>query len=240
MTQAIASRPLVVLAHGFLGGRIQLIPIAAALSRRFDVLNFGYRSRTDNLHGHSQSLIEAVHSRLEKKKQRVHFVTHSFGGVVLHKAFSSGLLDVLGSDVKDARCVLIGPPVRGASFARAFRKENIKGPDMLKSMVNSAACMVLGPKCGMELMTKDEGWFTEEIGRIPDEVEVLVVAGSRGRLNPLIDGASDGVVGVHETMLGRRHFRVQVGLTHNLLLYSPEVLKYIGAFLDGDSVGVVA
>lgn len=230
-------RDLVVLAHGFLGGRVQLLPIAASLARQYDVLNFGYRSRADTLNGHSRTLIDTVKSRLGRKRQTVHFVTHSFGGVVLHNAFQKGLVDVLGDEAAKTRCVMIGPPVRGASFARAFQVDNLAGPEMVKNALHATARTVLGEHSGGQLMMKDPMWFEKTLGTIPEEIEILVVAGSRGRLNPLISGDSDGVVGVEETMLNRRHFRMQLGMTHNLLLYTPQVITSIAKFLEGNEVG---
>lgn len=232
-------KELVVLAHGFLGGRVQLLPIAASLAQQFDVLNFGYRSREDTLNGHSLSLVDTVKSRLGRKKQTVHFVTHSFGGVVLHNAFRKGLLDVLGDDARKTRCVMIGPPLHGASFARAFQTKNLMGPDMVRNAVHMTARTVLGEHSGGQLMMKEPDWFKKTLGTIPEEVKVLVICGSRGNLNPLIGGESDGVVGVEETILNRKHFRLKVAMSHNLLLYTPEVLNSITTFLEGNEVGEV-
>lgn len=236
---AVLRKELVILAHGFLGGRVQLLPIAASLAQQYDVLNFGYKSRAHNLNGHSRSLVDTVKSRLERKKQTVHFVTHSFGGVVLHNAFRKGLLDVLGDGAGRTRCVMIGPPLRGASFARAFQTKNLVGPEMVKNALNATARTVLGDHSGGELMMKEPPWFERTLGTIPEEVEVLVIAGSRGRMNPLISGDSDGVVGLEETMLNRKHFRLKVAMSHNLLLYTPEVITSISAFLAGEEVGEV-
>lgn len=230
-------RALVVLAHGFLGGRIQLLPLAARLSLKdYDVLNFSYRSRADTLSNHSQSLIDTVRSRLLRKKQRVHFVTHSFGGVVLHSAFAKGLGEVIG---KGSRCVMIAPPLRGAAFARAFQRERLWGPHVLREALHRTAKGILGGYSGRELMMGDEMWFERELGEIPDDVEVMVVVGEWGQWNPLIEDVSDGVVGVGETLLRRKHCRLRVGATHNFLLYSPLVHESISRFLGGEDVGEI-
>lgn len=165
----------------------------------------------------------------------MHFVTHSFGGVVLHHAFSKGLAEVLHEG--GTRCVLIAPPLRGARFARAFQRENIAGPDWVKNTVHRVACGVMGAESGRELMMGDEGWFDKEVGVIPDDVEVLVVAGEYGSWNPLIGEVSDGVVGVGETGMRRRHYRLTVQGTHNFLLYMPRVQAGVLDFLGGEEVG---
>lgn len=226
-----------VLAHGFLGGRVQFLPLAARLAyEEYDVLNFGYRSRSDTLRNHSQSLIDTVRSRLTRKNQRVHFVTHSFGGVVLHNAFAKGLGQVVG---RGSRCVLIAPPLRGAAFARAFQRESLWGPQVVREMLHRMAKGILGGHSGLELMMGDELWFEKELGEIPNDVEVMVVVGEWGRWNPLIEEVSDGVVGVGETLMRRRHCRLKVGATHNVLLYSPLVHESVVRFLKGDDVGEI-
>ncbi|KAI0567343.1 Alpha/beta hydrolase [Gracilaria domingensis] len=230
-------RELVVLVHGLFGHRFQLLPIAVSLSRRFDVLNFGYRSRADTLHGHSQSLVDVVETRLKKEPQPVHFVSHSFGGLLVHRAFSQRLRDLLGDHMQHSRCVLVSPPLRGAAFARAFQRENIRGPEAMKDVIHGTAKVILGENCGAELLMHDEHWFAKQLGEIPPEVEVLVVAGHRGRLNPLIDEDSDGVVGLRESLLRRSHYRMEVELNHKLILYSPTVITSISDFLAGKQVG---
>lgn len=239
-----ASQSLVVLIHGFLGGRIQLVPVASMLRKKHDVLNYGYRSREDKLSGHANVLCETVTKRLELEKHEgishrragVHFVTHSFGGVVLHRAFANGLGSILPSEVR-TRCVLMAPPLRGVAFARAFRKDRLGGPTMMRNAVHAAAAGVLGAHSGAELMMNESKWYDAQLGTIPENVDVLVVAGTYGRINPLIDDESDGVVAVRETIMNRRHYRMEVPLTHNLLLYNGEVMRSVSSFLDGQNVG---
>lgn len=241
------NRALVVLVHGFLGGRVQFLPMASMLSKSYDVLNFGYPSRKDTLLGHANALCDAVAQRVEHDKREglkdqrsgLHFVTHSFGGVVLHRAFAAGLKDILPADTP-TRCVLMAPPLRGARLARAFRKDQMVGPELFRSMIHSAAERIMGPGCGAELMTNESEWFEAQLGVVPNDVEILVIAGVYGKINPLIDGESDGIVAVDETMMNRRHIRFHIGLTHNMLLLSREVINCIMTFLDGHSVGEAA
>lgn len=232
------SRGLVVLLHGFLGSRVQLLPLAATISRNnYSVLNYSYRSRSFCLNSHSLSLVDTLHSRLERTPETpVHFVTHSFGGVVLHRAFSDGLKDVVGND---SRVVMIAPPVRGAKFARAFRQdEGWWGKGYMAWGMEQAARGVLGGESGKELMEGDAEWFRKNIGHIPHEVDVLVIVGEGETWwNPLIGGKSDGVVGVDETVLRRKHWRLGVRARHNMLLYKREVESAVLGFIGGNEVG---
>lgn len=252
MTAARNGRALVVLAHGFLGGRIQFIPLASSLSQKYCVLNYGYQSRQDTLSGHARLLQDTVAERLsmETKAQggvrpTVHFVTHSFGGVIVHRALSDGLYKHLRENGSSAdagaqgptRCVMIGPPLRGATLARAFRKEHLVGPDFIRRALYAAATSVLGAQSGAELLLRGPEWFDDAVGIIPKHVGVLVVAGDWGRINPLIDDASDGVVAINETVMNRPHYRIHVQLTHNIMLYNREVRDCIEMFLGGQNVG---
>lgn len=234
---AATSRSCVFLVHGFLGGRIQLLPIAASLAREYDILNFSYRSRTQTLRVHSESLIDAVSARLKKGNQTIHFVTHSFGGVVLHHAFANGLQEVIEDNLSETRCVLLAPPLRGAALARTFQRKNIKGPDLFKSAVYTTAKTILGDQAGRELMCNDETWYDKQVGVIPEKVKLLVIAGTLGSLNPLIDGESDGVVAVRETIPNRLFYQKRISLSHNLLVTSPTVISLIYEFLDGNEIG---
>lgn len=187
--------------------------------------------------GHADAFIDMIDQRQKQGIQKTHFVTHSFGGVVLHRAFKQGLAEVLDEGISDTRCVLVAPPLRGAAFARAFQKNNVMGPEMMKNAIHRTAQAILGAKCGMELMMNDEKWFAEETGVIPDQVDVLVVGGKVGNINPLIGDVSDGVVALKETWMNRQHYRMEVGVTHNFLLYTPKVVAGVKKFLRGEEVG---
>lgn len=245
-----SQRALVVLLHGFLGGRIQFQPMASMLSSKHDVLNYGYRSRADTIEGHSQTLLDTMEVRMQSIKQKspsikhVHFVTHSFGGVVLHRAFKDGLADIIGINNEHpttaTRCVMIAPPVGGASLARAFHKDkdnNFLRPEFIKNGLHLVAQRILGEQCGAQLMCHETEWFKQSIGTIPRQVDCLVIVGTTGRINPFINEVSDGIVGVSETVLDRPHFRKNVRLTHNFLLYSKDVWQGVTSFLDGKPVG---
>jgi pimeloyl-ACP methyl ester carboxylesterase len=192
-------RPLVVLVHGFLGHRVQFLPIATSLSRKkFDVLNFGYASRTETLQEHAKSLVDAVSYRVKTKEgtshpTAVHYVTHSFGGVVLRAALRSGQLPV-----KDTRVVFVAPPIQGCILARMIYEADMG--DALRPLspyVQYAAEAVLGTASGHQLMKHSSKWFFNEQDHGPFPGNALVIAGNLGlRLNPLIPGDNDGVVAV--------------------------------------------
>lgn len=78
--------------------------------------------------------------------------------------------------------------------------------------------------------------FELRIVEIPKRVEIMVVLGEWGLVNPLIGDVNDGVVGVSETQLKPQHCRLRVGATHNVLLYDPMVHRGITDFPAGNEV----
>lgn len=238
-------RPLAVLLHGFSGMRLQLLPAASELSARgYDVLNFAYASRSAPLDAHAAALADAVRHRAAGAA-RVHFVTHSFGGVVL----SAALPEIADGEVALGRSALLAPPARGCALARVMAgggvdEKGVHGiagglPEAVRGGVRAAAQLFLGKGgVGEELGRLDEEWWAGREGkhRLLDE-KALVIAGNVGEVNPFIRGDSDFVVRVDETVLGVKHFRVEVPMTHNALVVAPSVCRMVGDFLDGGDVG---
>jgi len=221
------ARDLVVLIHGFGAHKASLLPLSVAI----------YLTRQALLHEHSDDLIDVVATRIEKERpKRVHFVTHSFGGCVLRSAFGRGLSDVLPGD---SRAVLLGPPLRGAVFGRNFEKmalgESVV-PKRAREVLRNAARYYVGPKSGLQLISKSPEWF-EQVGRFPNDVNVLVVEGKLPVTNPIIGQESDGIVTCQETMLPTPHRRYTVSVPHNFMLLSPSIMRVVKDFLDGNNVG---
>jgi len=92
-------RALCICVHGFMGSKFQLSPMASRLARQgFDVLNFSYPSRRGTMEQHGASLADVVRFRVEEYAKleqssislnAVHFVAHSFGGLVVSVDASS-------------------------------------------------------------------------------------------------------------------------------------------------------
>lgn len=234
------ARDLVVLIHGFGAHKASLLPLSVAIADgRYHILNHGYLTRQRYMHEHSDDLIDAVSSRIEKERpDRVHFVTHSFGGCVLRSAFGRGLQDVLPSPMK-TRAVLIGPPLRGAVFGRNFEDmalgESVV-PKRAREALRTAARYYVGPKSGLQLISKSPEWF-EQAGAFPTDINILVIEGKLPVNNPIIGQESDGIVTCQETMLPTPHRRYTVSTPHNLMLLSPSIMRVVKDFLDGNSVG---
>jgi pimeloyl-ACP methyl ester carboxylesterase len=238
---------LVILVHGFLGSRLQMLPLASVLSARgYNIINFGYASRKHCLADHAHDLADTVCHRLANMSpspSAVHYVTHSFGSVVLlHAAAKLGLPQ---ADMPSRR-VLIAPPARGSVLARRCHDGDLPGfsaPKSLLPAMRYAASVVLGPASGKQLGSMTADWFLDQVSaEMMETTETLVVCGNVGqRVNSFIGSDNDGVVAVSETVLPYPHHRSEHNLTHNLLLFSPSVFDVVTSYLtDGRKCSNIA
>jgi triacylglycerol lipase len=207
---------IVVLLHGIARTHRSLSPIGRALrDAGFDVLGITYPSRRDAI----AELGDFVAERLARegvwrRDGKVHFVTHSMGGLVLHRYLAAHRDDIPAG--KLGRAVMIGPPHRGSEVA-----------DALKDLWFYK--WFYGP-AGQELTTAARARPAEGIG-----CEVGIIAGSRGWpyfiANRLIPRPHDGRVAVEATKLPGMADHITVPATHSLILRNAGVARQVVYFL---------
>jgi pimeloyl-ACP methyl ester carboxylesterase len=209
--------PAVVLLHGLGRTARSMRPLArVAEARGWRVLNVAYPSRTAGVATLAEAVADAA--RAFAPEARLHFVTHSLGGILLRAAVWRGLvpLDRIG------RAVMLAPPNQGSELPEALGARPLLGPLFRR---------VSGP-AGAELGTGAGG----VIGRLPPvEFELGVIAGCRS-LNPLfsalIDGPDDGKVAVARTAVGGMRDFLVVPHSHTFLMRAPAVITQVLHFLE--------
>jgi triacylglycerol lipase len=216
-TMPSATAPIVILLHGLGRTSRSMQPIArAADAHGYRVVNLGYRSRTAGI----QLLAEGVAHEVDTldRTARLHFVTHSLGGILLRVAVATGLL----RPERVGRVVMLAPPNRGSEVA-----------DLMASRASLRALFrsVSGP-AGSELGTG----AGDIIARLPAvNFHLGVIAGSRS-LNPVfsavIDGANDGKVGVARAAVDGMHDFLVVPHSHTFLMRAPAVIRQTMHFLE--------
>jgi hypothetical protein len=166
---------------------------------------------TKGIAGHADQL-ETLLNGLEDT-DRVSFVTHSLGGLVVREVLNRGGL--WRDKVDLGRVVMLAPPNQGSELAVALDPLPpyawIGGP--------SAVEIAAGPP----------------FATLPADVEVAVIAGgtSDGRgFNPLLSGNNDGVVTVTETELSGARDRMTVNTIHTLIAAAPETIAATLKFLE--------
>lgn len=203
----------VILLHGLCRTATSMSGMEAYLKRHgYLVLNCNYPSRTDSIENLSTKVIgEALTSENLKVCQRIHFVTHSLGGILVRNYFSRR------SDPRLGRVVMLGPPNRGSEVV-----DRIGGWGVFKFLNGPA---------GNELGTGDQS-VPNRLGRV--NFELGVVAGDRSVnwINSMmIHGPDDGKVSVDRTMVEGMKDHIVVHTTHPFMLKNKNVLQFTLNFL---------
>jgi pimeloyl-ACP methyl ester carboxylesterase len=202
-------RELVVLIHGL--GRTPASMLAMSLAARcrgYRVLNWRYRSTRATIAAHAESLARTL--ARHSAAPRVHFITHSLGGIVLRHFLATHPLPNLG------RVVMLAPPNRGSEVADRLQRSKLVNRLIIPaSELGTRGVPSQLPKANFPL---------------------AVIAGSRSHI-PLVDawlhGApNDGVVSVESTKVaGMQEFHV-LHRTHTLLPWSPDAIDAAFRFLQ--------
>jgi len=195
-----------VLIHGLWMTGVELLPLGRRLRRE------GFATRLFR-YAPTRAPPEAHAARLATNTRRlgpgpVHWVAHSFGGLVALHCLAQR------HPLPPGRVVLIGSPVQGSAPARRLAGHALMRPVFGRALERG----LLG---GAPLPT--------------GEREVAVIAGDRalgfGGLIAGFAGPHDGTVAVAETELRGATDRVVVPHSHFGLVFSAEVAEAVGRFL---------
>lgn len=152
----VGASECVIVLHGMGRTKMSMSIMAGRLSKAgFHAVNFGYPSTSHPIEHLAQTYIpQAIAQCPESATSRIHFVTHSLGGILVRQYLQTHDLP------EGSRIVMIGPPNQGSDVAERMKDSKAYG-------------WVTGPP-GQQLGT-GEGAFAKQLA--PINYEIGVIAG---------------------------------------------------------------
>jgi pimeloyl-ACP methyl ester carboxylesterase len=202
----------VVLLHGLGRTAASMLPLAiAAKVKGYRVINWRYHSNLRTIGENAEAFARDIVPRLASAT-RVHFVTHSLGGIVVRRFLATHTLPNLG------RVVMLAPPNGGSEVA-----------DVLQDWLTPIKPL------------RELGTGATSVPRaLPRADFVLgVIAGSRSHI-PLFSRwmqhvPNDGVVSVERTRLAGMKDFVVLHRTHTFLPWAPDAMRQVFCFLETEA-----
>ena len=214
LTSNTARADCVVLLHGLARTETSMRVLQEALEfHGYRVVNESYPSQDAPI----GDLVTYVgRSAAQCGDERLHFVTHSLGGILVRAWLAQGHPPNLG------RVVMLAPPNHGSEIVDTF----VESALMRRALIwyNGPAVPELGTDGGSVPNT------------LPPHVdfELGVIAGDIP-INPLgpivIEGLNDGTVSVESTRIDGMRDHIVLNTTHTLIMLNPVVIAEVLEFL---------
>ena len=182
------------------------------IEKGYEVFNADYPSTKLEIEELSNGFLSDLVSKLKKQPiKKLHFVTHSLGGIILrHYLQKNSLPD-------GSRVVMLAPPNKGSEVA-----------DFLK---NNFLYKFSTGKAGQRLTT-DKDSLPNNLKEI--DCDVGIIAGSKS-MEPwfsfLIHGLNDGKVSVENTKLLEMKDFISMPFSHTFIMDSKDVILQVEYFI---------
>ena len=195
-----------ILLHGLGRTKHSMSKIEKNLKEEYDVYNIGYASLKYKIEELVEKYLTKTVDELNEKNQKINFVTHSMGGILVRYLFKNYKINNPG------RVVMLAPPNKGSELANRFYK-------------------IHGPACTQ--IMRDRNSFVNKLGDI--NFECGIIAGGRNYyffLDKYFKGKiNDGIVAEDSARIdGQKAFKKKKK-GHTLMMYSDEVITKVEKFL---------
>lgn len=204
----MASSEAIIIVHGLWMTGLELGVLQHRLRSEhgFEPSIFSYPSIQGSMTEHVASLHAFVKSQ---RSERLHFVGHSLGGIVILKMLETY------DDIPPGRVVCLASPMQGSSAVDGFARW-----PFARAALGAAICDEV-------LSSKPRGWDGRR--------DVGIIAGSLsiglGRLFADFQEPSDGTLLVSETKLDGAKDHIVMPVSHTGIVFSAEATTQIAKFL---------
>jgi triacylglycerol lipase len=212
-TRSFASTEHVVLLHGLCRSSGSMQPMADALQAAgYVVHNVDYPSRSAPVEELAAlAIAPAIAACQQANASRIHFVTHSLGGILVRQYFATHALPALG------RVVMLGPPNQGSEVVDRL------GSWRLFNAINGPAGRQLGT---------DAKSLSAQLGPVTYPVGVIAGRHSINWINSqLIPGPDDGKVSIERTRVAGMSDHLVLPCSHPFLMRDETSIRQTAHFL---------
>jgi pimeloyl-ACP methyl ester carboxylesterase len=176
----------------------------------YTAVNYHYPSTTAEIGELAEAAINDALSQCPADA-RIHFVTHSMGGILVRQYLKHNRIENLG------RVVMLGPPNRGSQ--------------VVDKLANVPGFKLINGPAGMQLGTGEMS-VPNSLG--PANFELGVIAGTRSInliLSAMLPDVDDGKVTVENTRLEGMADHLTMPVTHPFMMKNNQVIKQVIYFL---------
>jgi len=210
--QANVFADCVILLHGLTRSADSMKKMEVRLiAAGYHTVNLDYPSTKFNIEQLTEKTIEPAIKKCPKG-QKVHFVTHSLGGILIRNYLNKKAIKKLH------RVVMLGPPNQGSEVVDKLK--NIPG----FYFINGEAGLQLGTDSKSIPMQLGEANF--ELGIIAGNWSINFI------LSTLIPGNDDGKVSVERSKLKGMSDHIIMPVTHPFMMKNEKVISQVITFLE--------
>lgn len=211
VTQPIQAAENVILLHGLARTDRSMNKLEQVLVEEgFCVENVSYESTRHDIEFLAETAIGPALAACPAE-QKIHFVTHSLGGILVRQYLKNHDIANLG------RVVMLGPPN--------------KGSEVVDKLGDFPGFHFINGDAGLELGTGATS-VPNRLGRA--EFDLGVIAGTKSInlfLSSMIPGTDDGKVSVESTRLEGMRDHLEMEVTHPFMMRNREVIEQVIHYL---------
>lgn len=213
-----AKNECVILLHGLGRTKYSLNRLASELMNDYAVVNDTYPSRKHTIEDLAKIAVGGALVKCLDDYSKVHFVTHSLGGILVRQYLSEHNLHKLGN------VVMLGPPNQGSELVDFFQRSPFL--DRLFGTTNGPA--------GRQLSTADTS-IPKRLGDV--DFPLGIIAGTRNFnfvYSRIMPSDSDGKVTVASSKVAGMSDHLTLPVDHTFMMRDRRVIHQVKAFLkDG-------